>query len=270
MTDDQNTNNIIKTTDPTITCVAVPKSAIAGTLPNTTQPVFCYRCNIHVTSAPEQIYGNVNYYYDLSKNVAGSGFKSRHFDFLARHIDCGHNVPEYYLSYGDKYIKKFTTELYPKLSQAGKNWLVSARQKLQEYMEKGFEQNIKNTIIIIQHTDSHDEFTFEDATDHECLELDNKLFKDFAFWTHPPAYIDGGFYTLTANDKFEVMKTVEDGGDLWSWDTVAQMWHTGRQEVQYGKSGSTSNSFESAVQFVSDKNLKANREIVNTMNGIKN
>lgn len=225
MTDNQD-NNTDNNIPEGFACTSIPTPAIPGINPNTTVTVHCFVCNIHVTPAPIQIYGNVNYYYDPSKNVAGSGFKSRHFDFLARHSGCSHTVPDYYLTYGDKYIKKFTIELYPKLSPAGKSWLVNARKKLQEYMEKGFEQNLTSEKIIIKaKTSTHVSYEVK-LPSKECLELDNERFRAFAFGTHPPAYTDGGFHNMTTMDKAYLMDTI-DGKDFWSLETVKQVGKTG-------------------------------------------
>lgn len=201
-------------------------TGIAGSAPQTT--VNCKisnnkKCNKHVTPAPEYAIGTVNYYYDPAKEDSTAPWLSRHFDFLDRHQCCNHTVPEYYLGYGYKYINRFTEELYPKLSSAGKEWLINARRLLQEYMEDGFKQNIPNEKVVTKCT-SYDKLTVTTKTDKtESLELVDSKFTEFAFNTHPPAYIDGGLGKLPLLDLTKISMT-PDWGDLFSKNGRKQIW----------------------------------------------
>lgn len=198
-------------------------TGIAGSTPLTTvTQKISNTCNKHVTPAPESAIGTVKYYYDPSKENSTAPWLSRHFDFLNRHKGCKHQVPEYYLGYGYKYINRFTDKLYPKLSEAGKKWLIDARRLLQEYMENGFDDNISSTAIVTKCMAYPDltVTTKVDAT--ESLELVNKKFTRFAFNTHPPAYVDGGLGKLPLLDLIKI-STTPDWDDLFSEDGRKQI-----------------------------------------------
>lgn len=181
----------------------------------TTVPVKVPVCNIHVTPAPDQVIGTVGYYY------RGIDF-SRYKDFNSRHIGCKHTVPDYYKDYGDKYIKRFTEELYPKLSKAGQEWLVKARKLLQIYMEDGFVQNLTSTQVTTQSIDHPRAKSTINTPTTESLELDQDRFRSFAYGTHLAAYIDGGLANLTFCDLGRVGST-PDWKDLFSRDGRKQI-----------------------------------------------
>ncbi len=110
------------------------------------------------TAYPEEKLGDINYY------------RWRYDDFNVRAGLAGKenaSAPEYYLNYGDKYIRRFTFETYFKLSSKGKKWLVLARKNLQIEMENRLKQK-----------------------DGKELELNNSAFQKFAFDSHVPAYIN--------------------------------------------------------------------------------
>lgn len=183
-------------------------------------------CDLNVTPAPEDILGSVDYYKDDSKKDLKEGWLSRYYDFKNRHRTCKHEVPDYYEHYGDKYIRRFTEELYPKLSNKGKIWLLDARKLLQEYMEDGFEKNktlLKfDTLSVIDRKMSFN-ITAENV---ESLELDNDGFRSFAYKTHPAAYIDAGLANLTPEDLFEIGLT-PDFIDTLSLDGLEQIMFIG-------------------------------------------
>ena len=109
-------------------------------------------------------------------------YQRRHDNFLGRHRGCPHHPPQYYLGYGKKYCVRFSTELYPKLSENGKAWLGRARVKLQREMERGL----------------HDTPT---------IELDDQGFMQFAFSTHAKAYWEAGLHDVPFTDKVKVALT---------------------------------------------------------------
>ena len=196
-------------------------AGIAGSAPLTTvTQKISNTCNKHVTPAPNSAIGTIDYYYDEKKANSTAPWLSRHFDFINRHKSCKHTVPEYYLGYGNKYIRKFTNELSPKLSDAGKAWLIEARRLLQKYMEDGFVDNVTKTKIITPcKAYPKASATIKTATT-ESLELDSDNFKTFAFGTHPAAYIDAGLGNLSLADLARIGLTPDFkewfGADSWA------------------------------------------------------
>lgn len=196
-------------------------AGIAGSAPLTTvTQKISNTCNKHVTPAPNSAIGTIDYYYDEKKANSTAPWLSRHFDFINRHKSCKHTVPEYYLGYGNKYIRKFTSELRPKLSQEGKKWLDRARELLQKYMEKGFVDNVTKTEIITKCNAYPKAFGRVSTSANESLELDSSNFKTFAFGTHPPAYIDAGLGNLSLADLARIGLTPDFkewfGADSWA------------------------------------------------------
>lgn len=101
-------------------------------------------------------------------------YRNRNNDFIRRYPQAPPSPPDYYLDYGDKYAHRFTEQLRPKLSPCGQAWVDQTFRRLQEEIEARRDFNPQ---------------TF----DH--LERDNKNFREFAYRTHPQAYIDGGLHT---------------------------------------------------------------------------
>ena len=95
-------------------------------------------------------------------------YRCRADDFSARHPSL--EPPDYYLAYGDVYIRRFTHETRPLLSPQGKRWLDAARRKLQVALEARREL---------------------DPAAFARLELDPAAFRSFAYATHAPAYETG-------------------------------------------------------------------------------
>ena len=127
-------------------------------------------------------------------------YQSRYNDFMTRHQACQQHVaaPTYYLEYGLKYCKKFSTQLYPKLSPAGQAWLPKARQLLQKYMEQGLAKASGNMSV-----------KYLDPTNPTANELNNTEFTDFAFNTHFNAYWDAGYSSITKGDFLHIMDTID-------------------------------------------------------------
>ncbi len=147
-----------------------------------------------VTPAPKNVLGSIDYY------------QFRQSDFHKRY---GKNkkAPTYYMSYGDKYAKRFSSDLYPKLSSQGQSWLTKTRYFLQILMEDGLANN-------------------------PAMELDDNSFTDFAFNTHPEAYIQGGLLELGFEDKLEIVLT-PDFQDLGSSRGGKQMRTIMKRQTEY-------------------------------------
>jgi len=113
-------------------------------------------------------------------------YKLRDEDYKKRHPpECNDPPPpDYYLDYGLKYCEKFTNETFHKLSPKGKEWLLKTRCNLQIYLEDGLIENPE-------------------------LELNSKEFRDFAFDTHPNAYLNAGLSDLPPLDLLDIATTVE-------------------------------------------------------------
>lgn len=129
-------------------------------------------------------------------------------NFHERHSGCAHkSEPDYYLSYGYKYCCKFTNELYPELSEEGQRWLDEARFLLQKYMEDGLVNKIYTSKFNVKFNKKIANIGYDD------IELKNDLFKEFAFATHPDAYIDAGLTNLPIDDLLKILSTP----DLKEW-----------------------------------------------------
>jgi hypothetical protein len=144
---------------------------------------------------------------------------------MMRHIGCGHKPPSYYISYGYYYCSHYGAELLPQLSPAGRAWLVSARKFLQKNLEKGLEQNMRGNVIRMT-SQKPGNGSFEMKVPQFHLELNGKRFKEFAFKTHPLAYLDGGIAGLPLTDLYNILKQprLQEWG---SWDTYEQVGKTG-------------------------------------------
>lgn len=111
-------------------------------------------------------------------------YQMRHEDYVRRHTcpECAcHPPPDYYLNYGLKYCNRYTRELYPDLSPQGQQWLLKAKCNLQQMMEEGL-QNIEEP----------------------ANELDSAAFLEFAFNTHPQAYLKAGLADLSLADFIKI------------------------------------------------------------------
>jgi hypothetical protein len=117
--------------------------------------------------------GNVNYY------------QARYKDYQRRHNSFP-PPPDYYLNYGDKYARRFTQDLRPKLSKQGQKWLDQAFVLLQ----KAIEDKVQ-----------------EDPVAFDLLEQDSEQFKDFVYDTHPSAYLNAGLLELPSKDLAFIVLT---------------------------------------------------------------
>ncbi|WP_199117104.1 hypothetical protein [Pedobacter sp. ASV28] len=130
-------------------------------------------------------------------------YQDREKSFKERHP--GKKAPEYYMSYGNKYLNKFKS-VRKTLSDEGKQWLDDALLNLQYEMEAGIAKNPN-------------------------IELDNEKFQDFAFDTHVKAYEDAGILDLEVLDKVKIMLTV-DAIDLFSTRGVKQAAAVGKDQLK--------------------------------------
>ncbi|MBN1993015.1 MAG: hypothetical protein JW953_09955 [Anaerolineae bacterium] len=130
---------------------------------------------------PAQVAFNINYYAARAK------------DYLARHKTTPPATPpDYYLAYGDKYVRRFTNQLRPKLSSAGQAWLDLTGFLLQWQMEQ---QRKTNPVAFAR------------------LEENPAAFRQFAYSTHAEAYIRAGIADLSLKEWCLIALT-PDPGDI--------------------------------------------------------
>lgn len=155
---------------------------------------------------------------NLTSQVGTVGYyRARYDDYLTRHTVPP--PPDYYLGYGEKYAKRFTTVLKPKLSLTGQLWVDNTFRLLQEAIERR---------------------RAADPAAFDRLEQDNDRFKDFAYDTHPDAYLAGGLRTLPASDLARIA-TTPDLGDIMTLSGISQVIETGARLVpQWGSDWLTS------------------------------
>lgn len=111
-------------------------------------------------------------------------YRSRHDDFVKRNP--GREAPPYYLEYGEKYARAFTSQTYEKLSPQGKEWLQGTLRSLQTAIEDLRER---------------------DPAAFAALERDPAAFKQFCFDSHVAAYLDNGLMRLPLQDLAHVALT---------------------------------------------------------------
>gem|GEM_PF-5231148 len=165
---------------------------------------------------PEYV-GYPGYYLERLKD-----FKRRHRDSASVRLEpdllgeqfAPRNVPPpfYYFDYGFKYAMRFTNELFPLLSAAGKEWLVNARMNLQLAIENRLQKGAK---------------AFAD------LEERPNAFRDVCYATHSKAYLDAGLAKLPMEDLYQIGMT-PDGKDLFDPAGLNQI-----REVAIGLYGNT-------------------------------
>lgn len=126
------------------------------------------------TRAPSWILGSADYYVWRNDN------------FLLRCRLCGKtaSAPDYYLDYGNKYAVRFPTEVRPKLSPQGQDWLDKTFLLLQ----------IATEDILMRHGDA---------------ELDSRAFRRQLFGLHAEVYEVSGFFELPFRDKWLVFKALD-------------------------------------------------------------
>jgi hypothetical protein len=143
---------------------------------------------------------------------------SRHGSFMMRHVGCGHKPPSYYVSYGYYYCSTYGAKLKPRLTPAGQAWLEYARRLLQINLEDGLSQNMRGSSIkIIGRKPGNG--TVKMTVPQYGLELNEKVFKKFAFATHPLAYLDAGLSDLPLGDLIAISRqpNVQEWGDRQTW-----------------------------------------------------
>jgi hypothetical protein len=125
-------------------------------------------------------------------------YRCRAADFSRRNPDLA--PPDYYLEYGDVYVRRFTDETRPLLSPDGQAWLDGTRTRLQRAMESR---------------------RAADPVGYAQLERDPTAFRTFAFETHPPAY-ETGLAGLPLRDLVLIV-TTPDVQDVLGVDGAAQV-----------------------------------------------
>ena len=129
---------------------------------------------------------------------------SRHANFMMRHTGCHHKPPDYYVSYGYFYCSRYGKYLYPTLSDQGKQWLANARKNLQRNMESALKQNMAGGVIkIVCKVDHRRDYTSKPIAQYQ-LEIKNDTFRQVAFGTHVPAYLDAGLAELSVADMAKI------------------------------------------------------------------
>ena len=133
----------------------------------------------------------------LTKAGPDDYYHQRYNDFVARN-PCA-TPPDYYLGYGGKYYERFMS-LGNKLSPEGQAWCNKTALALQQAIED------KRT---------------SDPEGFAKLERDPKAFRDFAFSTHPDAYVNSGLYDLPVQDILTIAST-PDIKDVLSQEGIKQ------------------------------------------------
>ncbi|HDR9249755.1 hypothetical protein [Burkholderia vietnamiensis] len=155
---------------------------------------------------------------ELIKPESSNSDWSRHGNFMMRHVGCGHKPPDYYISYGYYYCSDYGSNLAPKLSPQGKAWLNKARKLLQVNMEDGLNQNMMGDTIQMA-SPMPGNGSVDMTWPQFELELNTEKFKEFAFKTHPMAYLDGGLADLPITDLVRIgtRPNIQEWGDGKTW-----------------------------------------------------
>lgn len=125
-------------------------------------------------------------------------YQQRYDDFVARNP--GVEPPDYYLEYGQKYADRFSSLDGRDLSDEGLAWRDKTLVALQQAIE-----NLR----------------ISDPEAFAKLERDPQAFREFAFGTHPAAYVDSGLYDLPAQDLLVIAGT-PDINDVLSQEGIDQ------------------------------------------------
>jgi hypothetical protein len=115
----------------------------------------------------------------------------------------GELPPSYYRGYGDRYARRFTDESRALLSPEGRGWLDRTRLALQVAMEAR---------------------RAADPAAFAALERDEGRFLDFAYATHPGAYLATGLERLPLRDLV-VIATTPDIQDILTPRGLSQVGH---------------------------------------------
>ena len=133
-------------------------------------------------------------------------YEQRARDFEERNP--GKKAPDYYLEYGDKYVKKFD-ELKSDLSEKGQKWQEKAKDLLQFKMESGLRSG------------EWDESKPED--------LEKK-----AYDSHSEAYLKAGWVDLPQEDIDKILKEV-DRMDMIDLDAIYESLQVEAEMVKQGE-----------------------------------
>lgn len=132
-------------------------------------------------------------------------YLARRRDFELRHP--GENAPKYYEEYGNKYLHKFKYDTKYSLSSEGQKWLTQTLENLQKSME------------------------YEIQRSNGEIENDSNIFQDFAYRTHPAAYIDAGLFDLPISDLI-IIGTTPDFADLLTPSGLEQIIKVGQEFIK--------------------------------------
>lgn len=125
-------------------------------------------------------------------------YQQRVDDFISRNP--GMDPPDYYLGYGQKYMERFQALDSSDLSAEGLQWRDRTTLALQQSIE---------------------DFRARDPEGFAELERNPEAFRQFAFESHPGAYVDSGLYDLPVQDLLVIAAT-PDVGDVLSQEGIAQ------------------------------------------------
>ena len=117
-------------------------------------------------------------------------YRFRNQDFVARNPNI--SSPDYYLNFGDKYLRRFRLEVRPNLTQQGQEFIDRVGVALQRRMEEELRSNPR---------------AFAE------LERDSDKFREFAYETHVAAYCESGWRDLPLSDNQAIARSV-DSRDL--------------------------------------------------------
>ena len=145
--------------------------------------------------APSDILGTPSYYFWRLEN------------FKERNKENNIEAPDYYSSYGGKYAIRFFFNTSNNLSIKGLIWLVKTLRGLQVSIEDKLQEE-------------------------PDIEFDAKRFKEFAFETHVPVYIQSGFLELSIMDKVRIGLT-PDPSDLLQSEGIKQALLMGQKQKEY-------------------------------------
>lgn len=125
-------------------------------------------------------------------------------------------IPYLSYSYGYKYCVAFGKILKPYMSNEGKLWVDRTLINLQLYMEQGL---IDKSWISQKSKRFNSKYNLERqrALFYDYIELDNVRFKEFAFATHPDAYLAGGLSVLLWKWKLKDLILIMLTPDFIEW-----------------------------------------------------
>lgn len=126
-------------------------------------------------------------------------------------------IPLIHESYGFKYCHIFSHIVSPKLSDPGKEWNLTAKRYLQEFLERGV---VKQKYVSQRDNGWNRRSASQGGL--EDIELDNSKFQNFVFATHVDAYIEAGLFSLSIPDQTHILFG-PDLREFRRWITIRQM-----------------------------------------------